>query len=131
MKPGQQSSVPSRQTKQAPAPPQTNSMVSPQQAMQMLAQRIQALEQQFAMHMKEIERKLGDHAAYVSDNIPDIDNINTAIGEINSRILDVEEYEARITALESMNASPDMEAAPKPAPISKSSKKKGTVKLSE
>jgi hypothetical protein len=102
-------------------------MVSPQQAMQLLALRIQALELKLAQHLTEIERKLGEHAAYVTDNIPDLDTLNTAIGEINSRVLDIEEYDTRIASLEAAaNVSPP---SPPKAPASK--KKGGTVKLTE
>ena len=106
---------------------QPSSMVSPQQAMQLLAVRIQALELKLAQHLTEIERKLGDHAAYVTDNIPDLDTLNTAISEINSRVLDIEEYDTRIASLEAAaNVTPPL---PPKAPASK--KKGGTVKLTE
>jgi tetrahydromethanopterin S-methyltransferase subunit G len=112
-------------------------MVSPQQAMQMLAARIQALEQKVAAYMSEMESKLGEQANFVSDNIPDMDMLNTAIGEINRRLLDVEEFEQRIAVLESASSSDGGDASPQPvvvvAPPPKAAKKKGggTVKLSD
>ncbi len=117
-------------------PQQPPQMVSPQQAMQMLAARIQALEQKVAAYMSEMEGKLGEQANFVSDNIPDMDMLNTAIGEINRRLLDVEEFEQRIAVLESASSSDGGDASPQPvvvAPATKAAKKKGggTVKLSD
>ena len=111
--------------------PQQPTMVSPLQAMQLLATRIHALEAKLALHLGEIERKLGDHAAYVTDNIPDLDTLNSAIAEINSRVLDLEELEPRVAALEAAGGEV-APASPPPLPPAKAAKKKGgTVKLVE
>lgn len=104
--------------------------------MQMLAARIQSLELKLVAYMTEMEGKLGEQANFVSDNIPDMDMLNTAIGEINRRLLDVEEFEQRIAALESASSS-DGGDSPQPvvvAPAPKAGSKKkggGTVKLSD
>jgi hypothetical protein len=106
-----------------PAPivqPQSN-VISAQSAIYILNSKIQKLEEMVKSHMDVIERKFGDHETYVTDNIPDLDLINRALADINSRLLEAEAFEGRIAALESAsNIKPA--AAPK---------KRGTVKLAD
>jgi hypothetical protein len=111
------------------------SMISTQSAIYLINNKVQKLEEVLKLHMDDIEQKFGDHEAYVTDNIPDLDLINKALSDINTRLIDLEGLEARITALESgvKPASPPPATgtigapmAEKPAP-----KKKGTVKLAD
>ena len=108
-------------------------MVSTQNAIYILNNKIQKLEEVLKMQMTDIEQKLGDQESYVTDNIPDMDLINKAIACINNRLLDVDALEARVLALEraapptsptpTLSLSPPVPAPPK--------KKGGTVKLAE
>jgi hypothetical protein len=50
-----------------------------------------------------IERKLGLQDAYVTDNIPDIDQITQAFKEVNNRMIDLE---SRLAALEPADKKP-------------------------
>lgn len=112
----------------APSP----SMISTQSAIYLINNKVQKLEEVLKLHMDDIEQKFGDHEAYVTDNIPDLDLINKALSDINTRLIDLEGLEARISALEGgpKPASPPpaigAPVAEKPAP-----KKKGTVKLAD
>jgi hypothetical protein len=94
-------------------------MISPQTAIYLLSNKIQALDDSHRLHMQAVETKFGEMDMYVADNIPDMDLVNKAISTINSRLLDLEGLEARIAALESSNGTP----------AAKPSKKRGTVKL--
>jgi len=98
------------------------SMISTQSAIYILNNKIQKIEEVMKLHMDDIERKFGDQEAYVTDNIPDLDLINKAISDVNTRLLD---FESRICLLESSEAPKPSAMAPPPP------KKKGTVKLSD
>lgn len=103
----------------APAPP---SVVSTQTAIYLVNAKVMKLEELVKSHMNVIEQKIGEHETYVTDNIPDLDLINRALSDINSRLLDLESLDTRISALETAgNMKP---AAPAP-------KKRGTVKLAD
>ena len=100
------------------APISSPALVSAQTAVYLLNTKITALEEKLEAHMKHIETKFGLQDSFVTDNIPDLDLINRALSELNSRVLDIEGFEPRIAALETAAGT-----APKP------SKKRGTVKL--
>jgi len=117
-------------------------MITTQSAIYMLNEKIQKLEGIMKLHMDDIERKFGDHETYVTDNIPDLDLINKALSDINTRLIDLEGMEGRIAALEagsSKNAPsspvPALSPAPAPAPASAPApapkKRGGTVKLAD
>jgi len=101
------------------APP---SVVSTQTAIYLLNSKITKLEELVKSHMNVIEQKIGEHESYVTDNVPDLDLINRALSDINSRLLDLESLDTRISAIEA--ASNLKPAAPAP-------KKRGTVKLAD
>ena len=105
----------------APQAPPT--MLSTQSAIYLLHAKIQALDESHRDHMKAVETKFGEQDTYVTDNIPDMDQLYKAISTINARLLDLEGLEARIAALEAGSGS---SPAPKPAA---SKKRGGTVKL--
>lgn len=118
-------------------PPASNSLISTQTAIYLLNNKIQKIEEVMKLHMDDIENKFGEHEAYVTDNIPDLDLINKALSDINTRLIDLEGLEARIAALETGGpkpASPSSPASPNaaspPAPPAPA-KKKGTVKLTD
>ena len=108
-----------------------NGLISTQTAVYMLNDKIRKIEEVMKLHMDDIETKFGEHEAYVTDNIPDLDLINKALSDINTRLIDLEGLEGRIAALEmgGKPASPvsALPSMPPPAP----SKKKGTVKLAD
>jgi len=123
-----------------------NGMISTQTAVYLLNTKIQKIEEVMKLHMDDIENKFGEHEAYVTDNIPDLDQINKALSDINTRLIDLEGLESRIAALEqsvrtsvsssaasssaaSSSAAPSSPPplAPPPAP----KKKGGTVKLAD
>jgi hypothetical protein len=110
-------------------------MISTQTAIYLLNTKIQKIEEVMKLHMDDIETKFGEHEAYVTDNIPDLDLINKALSDINTRLIDLEGLEGRITALESgskpSSPAPTFSAPAQPVPTSSSSKKKGTVKLAD
>ena len=115
-------------------PPAPNSLISTQTAIYLLNNKIQKIEEVMKLHMDDIETKFGEHEAYVTDNIPDLDLINKALSDINTRLIDLEGLEARIAALENGGSKPSSPTSPKaasspvpPAPA----KKKGTVKLTD
>lgn len=95
----------------APPTPQ----ISVAGAVQLLNQRIQKLDQVTQDTFKAIERKIGDQDQFVSDNIVDMAQINTAFTEINNRLLEVEH---RLSALEGGTEQPKTVK-----------KNKGTVKV--
>jgi hypothetical protein len=96
------------------APPATN-QITLQSAVQLLGARLMKLESTSKESITAIERKLGAQDAYVTDNIPDIDQITQAFKEVNNRMIDLE---ARLAALEPSDKKPVKKA-------------KGTVKLSD
>ena len=108
----------SKAAKPTPAP----SVVSAQTAIYLLNAKIVKLEELVKSHMNVIEQKIGDHETYVTDNIPDLDLINRALSEFNSRLLDVEALDTRISVLEAAGNLKPAAAAPK---------KRGTVKLAD
>ena len=116
-----------------------SSMISTQTAVYMLNNKIQKLEEVMKMHMDDIEGKFGEHEAYVTDNIPDLDLINKALSDINTRLIDLEGLDARIAALENgSKVNPTKPVSPSPvsptlstSSNSNSTKKKGTVKLAD
>jgi hypothetical protein len=116
-------------------------VMSTQDAIYMINNRLKALEQKFVLFTEEIERKFGENEAFVTDNIPDMDQFSTAIRDINTRLLDLNDLEGRISVLESSsNTGVDAsilaeEVAPPQSPVlaavDKSKKKRGTVKLTD
>ena len=123
-------------SKAKPAPvPQAapNSLISTQTAIYLLNNKIQKIEEVMKLHMDDIENKFGEHESYVTDNIPDLDLINKALSDINTRLIDLEGLEARIAALENGGAKPASPTSPKAAapPAPAPAKKKGTVKLTD
>jgi hypothetical protein len=97
-------------------------MLSAQNAIYLVNNKVRMLEDKLDMHLKQIETKFGAQDAFVTDNIPDMDLVNRAIAELNKRILDLEGLHARVAAIEAASGAPV--AAPNP-------KKRGTVKLEE
>ena len=120
----------------SPSVPQPSSLISTQTAIYLLNNKIQKIEEVMKLHMDDIENKFGEHESYVTDNIPDLDLINKALSDINTRLIDIEGLEARIAALESGGSKPASptsltEPAPAPASAAAPAKKKGTVKLTD
>ena len=122
-------------------------MISTQTAVYLLNTKIQKIEEVMKLHMDDIETKFGEHEAYVTDNIPDLDQINKALSDINTRLIDLEGLESRIAALEqsvrssasssstassSTASSATAPSSPPPlAPPPAPKKKGGTVKLAD
>lgn len=100
--------------------PNQPTMLTAQSAIYMLNTKIQSLEESHRAHIFAVEAKFGEQDTYVTDNIPDMDLVNRAISTINSRLLDLEGLEARISALEVAGGT-----VVKPA----AKKRGGTVKL--
>jgi hypothetical protein len=98
----------------------TPNLISTQDAIYHLNSKILALEGKLVKTVGILETKLGNHETYVSENLPDLDVINSAFSDINKRLLDLESLNDRIVALET-------NANIKPA----ASKKKSTLKLNE
>lgn len=107
---------------QTQTPPVMSSVVSTQSAIYILNNKIQKLEEYLRAHMDVIEQKIGDHETYVTDNIPDLELINKALADINTRLLDVDALDARLSAIE---------AATNIKPPAAPTKKRGTVKLAD
>lgn len=101
--------------------PKPANMISVQEVIQRLCKKVAELEAKLDMNLKQIESKVGDQDSYLSNNTPDVDLINQAFSDINSRLLDCESLEARVVVLEGASG-----AAVAPAPTKKS---RGTVKL--
>ena len=112
----------SKAVKPTPSPVQS-SVISAQSAIYILNNKIQELEKLVKSHMAVIEQKIGEHETYVTDNIPDLDLINKALSDVNSRLLDVEAFDARISAIEAANNVKPVAPAKK--------KERGTVKLAD
>ena len=108
----------SKAASKAPLPISAPSLVSAQTAVYLLNTKISALEEKLNAHMKHIELKFGLQDSFVADNIPDLDLINKALSEMNSRVMDMEALEPRLAALESAAGT-----------TPKTAKKRGTVKL--
>jgi hypothetical protein len=124
------------QTPQATSFPSapSNQLISTQTAVYILNNKIQKIEEVMKLHMDDIENKFGEHEAYVTDNIPDLDLINKALSDINTRLIDLEGLEGRIFALENSLRpnSPVSQPNQLPPPVpTQPSKKKGTVKLTD
>jgi hypothetical protein len=95
-------------------------LISTQDAIYHLNSKISNLETKLSKTVSILETKLGNHETYVTENLPDLDNFNTAFSDINKRLLDLESLNDRISALESnANIKPP------------STKKKSTMKLNE
>ena len=112
--------------KSANSPPRPNpsksapSLITPEQAIYMLGNKISSLENKFNKTTSVLETKLGNHENYVTENLPDLECFNTAFSDINKRLLDLESLQERISVLESnANIKPP------------STKKKSTLKLNE
>lgn len=95
-------------------------MMSIQEAIQRLCKKLAELEAKVDLNLKQIESKVGDQDSYLSNNTPDLDLINQAFSDINSRLLDCESLEARVVVLEAASG------AVQPPTTKKS---RGTVKL--
>jgi hypothetical protein len=130
--------------------PKAPIQISHQDALTILATRIQKLEITLHNTIKMFEKKIGNHESYVADNIPDCEQYLTLFSDINKRLLDLESLDERISHLENtVSASSAVSdelaerdhvahsPAPMPPPspakvvISKNPKKKSTVKLTE
>jgi len=61
-----------------------------QQAVSMTISRVSELEKVLTENMKEVESKFGQQDSYIVENIPDIDAINSALEDINQRLLNIE-----------------------------------------
>lgn len=105
--------------KSSTPPKDARSLISTQQAIYLLSNKISLLESKFTKTTGVLETKLGNHETYVTENLPDLECFNTAFADINKRLLDLESFNDRISALES-NAN-----------IKPPSKKKSTLKLNE
>lgn len=95
-------------------------VISIQEAIQRLCKKLADLESKVDLNLKQIENKVGDQDRYLSNNTPDLDLINQAFSDINSRLLDCESLEARIVVLEGASGTVQ-------PPSTK--KSRGTVKL--
>tara|TARA_X000000368_G_scaffold313540_2_gene251173 strand:+ start:14509 stop:15222 length:714 start_codon:yes stop_codon:yes gene_type:complete len=83
-----------------PKPPTMQSVSQPppaqqrpqniQQAVAMTMSRVSELEKVLTENMKEVESKFGQQDTYIVENIPDIDAINSALEDINQRLLNLE-----------------------------------------
>jgi hypothetical protein len=94
-------------------------MISVQEAIQRLCKKLADLETKLDLNLKQIENKVGDQDSFMSNNTPDLEVINQAFSDINSRLLDCESLEARVTVLEGASGA-----------VQPSTKKsRGTVKL--
>jgi hypothetical protein len=96
------------------------SLISPEQAIYMLGNKISLLESKFNKTTTVLETKLGNHENYVTENLPDLECFNNAFSDINKRLLDLETLHDRLSVLEA-------NANIKPA----TTKKKSTLKLNE
>jgi hypothetical protein len=96
------------------------SLITPEHAIYLLGNKLSMLENKFNKTTNVLETKLGNHEAYVTENLPDLECFNTAFSDINKRLLELENLNDRIAALEAT-------AGVKPA----SNKKKSTLKLNE
>jgi hypothetical protein len=97
-----------------------SSLISTQDAIYLLSNKISMLENKFNKTTSVLETKLGNHESYVTENLPDLECFNTAFADINKRLLDLESVYDRISALESnANIKPP------------TTKKKSTLKLNE
>jgi hypothetical protein len=109
----------SKVVKKANEMPKPQHMMSVQEAIQRLCKKLSELEARLDLNLKQIENKVGDQDSFLSNNTPDLDLINQAFADINSRLIDCESLEARVANLET--ASGAVVSAPK--------KMRGTVKL--
>ena len=73
-----------------PSTPQPGGQLSLQQAISLVGTRINKLESTLNTNMKEVENKFGQQDNYIVENLPDIDAINVAFEDINSRLLSIE-----------------------------------------
>ena len=87
----------------APAPVGTQrppSKISTQDAIYLLNSRIMSLEGMLKNNLKQIETKFGEQDTYITDNLPDINLINQAFSDINSRLIELETLENRLSVVE-------------------------------
>jgi hypothetical protein len=96
------------------------SMITTEQAIYIIGNKLSALENKFTKTTNVLETKLGNHENYVTENLPDLECFNNAFSDINKRLLDLESLNERINILET-------NANIKPPPT----KKKSTLKLNE
>ncbi len=100
--------------------PSKPSLITAEQAIYMVGNRLSALESKFTKTTNVLETKLGNHENYVTENLPDLECFNSAFSDINKRLLDLESLHERVSALESnANIKPP------------TTKKKSTLKLNE
>jgi hypothetical protein len=96
------------------------SLITSEQAIYYLGNKISVLESKFNKTTSVLETKLGNHENYVTENLPDLECFNNAFSDINKRLLELETLRDRIEILEAT-------ANIKPA----TNKKKSTLKLNE
>ena len=96
------------------------SMITSEQAIYILGNKLSMLESKFTKTTTVLETKLGNHETYVTENLPDLECFNNAFSDINKRLLDLEALHERVSVLET-------NANIKPPAI----KKKSTMKLNE
>ena len=75
--------------------------MSTQDAIYLLNTRIMSLETMLRNNLQQVETKFGEHDTYIADNIPDINLMNQAFSDINSRLIELESLGTRLSAVES------------------------------
>ena len=75
--------------------------MSTQDAIYLLNTRIMSLETMLKNNLQQVETKFGEHDTYIADNIPDINLMNQAFSDINSRLIELESLGSRLSAVES------------------------------
>jgi hypothetical protein len=105
-------------------------IITTQDAITILDNKIRRLEYTLTSTIKMFEQKLGNHESYVADNITDSGNIADMFSSINDRLLDLEALNDRIAKLESVNDPEPAVVQVTPAKVVVN-KKKSTVKLTE
>jgi len=81
--------------------PSKPSLITSEQAIYMLGNKLSDLESKFSKTTSVLETKLGNHENYVTENLPDLECFNQAFSDINKRLLDLESIHERVVALES------------------------------
>jgi hypothetical protein len=72
-----------------------------QDAIYLLNTRIMSLETMLKNNLQQVETKFGEHDSYIADNIPDINLMNQAFSDINSRLIELESLGTRLSTIES------------------------------
>jgi len=72
-----------------------------QDAIYLLNTRIMSLETMLKNNLQQVETKFGEHDTYIADNIPDINLMNQAFSDINSRLIELESLGTRLSTVES------------------------------